>query len=198
MENTKTIRLYGKLSKFGREHKFVCNNTADAIRALCNMIPGFYQELMSSKDRGIAYACFLGKKNIDETQLNYPAGDKEIRIAPVVIGNGRGGFFGLIFGAILVGAAFFTGGLSLASWGAMQMGMAVAGTAMMLTGISSFLTKTPKGLTGVEDRDNGASYNFNGVVNSSAQGNPIPLLYGEAIVGSVVGGGDLYSTDMIV
>lgn len=199
MENTqdiKTIRLYGKLSKFGREHKFVCNNTADAIRALCQMIPGFYQELMASKDNGVGYACFLGKKNIDETQLHHSAGDNEIRIAPIVIGNGRGGFFGLILGAVLIGAAFFTGGASIAAWGAMQTTMAVAGAALMLGGISSFLTKTPKGINGINERENGGSYNFNGIINASAQGAAVPLLYGQAIVGSVVGGADLYSEDI--
>lgn len=192
----KTIRLYGVLgTKFGREHKFVCDDTAGAVRALCSMVPGFQAFLMNSKEAGLGFACFIGKKNISEQQLSYPAND-DIRIAPIIMGSGRGGLFGIILGVALIGAAFFTGGASLAAWGALQTGMAVAGIAMTLTGVSQFLTKQPKGLTSVESADNRASYNFNGVVNATAQGNPVPLLYGSMIVGSVVGGGDMYAEDI--
>jgi len=53
----------------------------------------------------------------------------------------------------------------------------------------------PQGITGVESPDNGASYNFNGPVNVTAQGNPVPVLYGEMMVGSVTVSGDMYSED---
>ncbi|AMP15481.1 hypothetical protein CPter291_3244 [Collimonas pratensis] len=36
---------------------------------------------------------------------------------------------------------------------------------------------------------------MNGAVNTQAQGNPEPLLYGEAIVGSVVVSGGIYAED---
>lgn len=70
------------------------------------------------------------------------------------------------------------------------------GVAMMLGGVSQLLTRQPKGLAGVDDPDNGASYNFNGPVNVTAQGNPVPVLYGEMIVGSVTVSGDMYSEDI--
>jgi predicted phage tail protein len=37
-----------------------------------------------------------------------------------------------------------------------------------------------------ESANNGASYNFTGPVNTTAQGNPVPVLYGRMIVGSAV------------
>ena len=43
--------------------------------------------------------------------------------------------------------------------------------------------------------DNGASYNFNGPVNTTAQGNPVPLLYGEMFVGSATISAGIYSED---
>lgn len=197
-DELKTIRLYGKLgNRFGRVHKFVCADTKGAIRALCAMVPGFQKALMESKDKGVAYACFIGRRSITEDQLGRLA-DDDIRIAPIVMGSGRGGFFSFILGAALVGAAFFTGGASIAAWSALQLGMGVLGAAMMLTGMSSVLVKQPKGLTGVESDENKASYNFNGVVNAVAQGNPVPVCYGEMVVGSVVGGGDMYAIDLAV
>lgn len=200
-EKLRTIRLYGKLgARFGRVHRFVCNDVAGAVRALCAMIPDFERFLMRSKDKGLGYAVFIGKQNIGEDGLTYPVGDDDIRIAPVILGSGRGGLFQVILGAALIGGAFLTGGVTLAAgklafsgiMGQMAFGL---GVSMVLGGVSQLLTKQPQGITGVESPDNGASYNFNGPVNVTAQGNPVPVLYGEMIVGSVTVTGDLYSED---
>jgi len=200
-DRLRTIRLYGRLgATFGRVHRFVCNDTAGAIRALCQMVPGFQAALYESKDKGIAYACFIGRQNIGEDMLNAPVGNDDIRIAPVIQGSGRGGFFQVILGAALIGAAFLTGGVTLVG-GALKAGSLLGGmvfgmgVSMVLGGVSQLLTKQPQGLTGVDSPDNGASYSFNGPVNVTAQGNPVPLLYGEMTVGSVTVSGDMYSED---
>ncbi|MFC3338828.1 tail assembly protein [Paracandidimonas soli] len=200
-ERVRTVRLYGRLgATFGRVHQFVCSDTAGAIRALCAMVPGFQKFLLESKDKGLGYTVFIGRENIGEDMLQTPPGDEDIRIAPVILGSGRGGFFQIVLGAALIGAAFLTGGASLAAgklafsglMGQMAFGM---GVAMVLGGVSQLLTRQPQGITGVESPDNGASYNFNGPVNVTAQGNPVPVLYGEMIVGSVTVSGDMYSED---
>lgn len=199
-ETVRTIRLYGKMgTRFGRVHRFVCNDTASAVRALCSMVPGFQQYLYEAKDNGLGFACFIGKDNIDESGLNYPVGDKDIRIAPIILGSGRGGLFSIILGAALVIGAPY---LAAAAWGSsasLAVGIAtyapMLGWAMVIGGVASLLTPQPKGLTSVESVDNGASYNFNGPVNVTAQGNPVPVLYGEAIIGSAVVSGDMYSED---
>jgi len=195
-ERLRTIRLYGKLgATFGRVHHFVCNDTAGAIRALCAMIPGFEAYLLRSKDAGLGYTVFVGKQNIGEDMLSAPVGADDIRIAPVILGSGRGGFFQIVLGIVMVVAAFYTGGASMAAWGAgsqMAFGM---GVSMVMGGISQMLVRQPKGLAGLESPDNKASYNFNGPVNVTAQGNPVPVLYGEMTVGSVTISGDIYSED---
>lgn len=199
-EKVRTVRLYGVLgARFGRVHQFVCSNTAQAVSALCQMIPGFQQFLYESKDKGLGYACFIGKENISEDMLHAPAGDEDIRIAPIILGSGRGGLFSIILGAaLIVGAPYLAG----AVWGTsatLAVGIAtwapMLGWAMVLGGVSQLLTRQPQGITGVESPDNGASYNFNGPVNVTAQGNPVPVLYGEMIVGSVTVSGDMYSED---
>lgn len=197
-DKVRTIRLYGKLgARFGRVHRFVCSSTAEAVRALCLMVPGFQQELYESQG---GYAVFIGKQNIGEDELHYPPGNEDIRIAPVLTGSGRGGVFQIVLGAVLVAAAFWTGGASLGAGGVAFSGLAgqaafSMGAAMILGGVSQLLVKTPSGITGVESPDNGASYNFNGPVNVTAQGNPIPVLYGEMITGSVTISGDMYAED---
>jgi len=200
-EKRRTIRLYGKLgTQFGRVHHFVCNDAAGAVHALCQMIPGFRRHLYESKDRGVGYAVFIGKQNIGVDMLNAPAGNEDIRIAPIIMGSGRGGLFQIALGAALIIAAPYAAGWLM---GTSFVGAAVAvatfapmiGWSMVLGGVSQMLVKQPQGLTGVESPDNGASYNFNGPVNMTAQGNPVPVLYGEMTVGSLTVSGDMYSED---
>lgn len=200
-ERLREIRLSGRLGKtFGRVHYFVCNDIAGAVRALCTMVPGFAQELYGSQDKGVAYSCWVGKENVGEDMLHAPVGDDVIRIAPEIIGSGRGGIFQVVLGAALIGSAFLTGGATLAAGklafsgilGQMAFGV---GFSMVLGGVSQLLTRQPQGLTSVKSVDNGASYNFNGPVNTTAQGNPVPVLYGEAIVGAATISGDMYSED---
>ncbi|WP_260627457.1 tail assembly protein [Pseudomonas protegens] len=45
--------------------------------------------------------------------------------------------------------------------------------------------------------NNRPSYSFNGAVNTSVQGNPVPLLYGRMIVGSAVISAGIYSEDQM-
>ncbi|WP_394065778.1 tail assembly protein [Alcaligenes sp. WGS1538] len=199
-EKIRTVRLYGVLgARFGRVHRLVCNSTAEAVSALCQMLPNFQRFLYESKDRGLGYACFIGKQNIGEDELQYPVGDEDIRIAPVILGSGRGGLFQIVLGvALIIGAPYLAG----AVWGtSATLAVAIAanapmlGWAMVLGGVSQLLTRQPQGLTSVGAADNGASYNFNGPVNTTAQGNPVPVLYGEMIVGAATISGDMYAED---
>lgn len=199
-EKVRTIRLYGNLSKFGRVHKAVVSNTQEAVNYLSNMIPGFQKEMMSSKDRGIAYACFIGKTNINEDQLDWPAGDEDIRIAPIIMGSKSGGLFSVVLGVALIFAAPY---LAAAAFSAGSVGLAVGianygallGGALALTGAAQMLSPTASN-TGTSDRpDNGASYNFNGAVNTVAQGNPWPMAYGSGIGGGAAVSVAVYSED---
>jgi predicted phage tail protein len=180
MDNIRTIRLYGKLgAQFGRVHRLAVTSTAEAVRALCVMLPGFQKELMTSKDRGIAYACFLGKSNIGKDDLHLAGGSDDIRIAPVTVGAKSGGVLQFIVGAVLVIVGTFT------SWagGTALIGM---GISMMVGGVMQMLVPQQNQSSAADKVENGASYNFNGPVNTTAQGNPVPLLYGRMIVGSAV------------
>ena len=182
----RTIRLYGALgAKFGRVHHFVVANTRAAVNAMCIMIPGFERELMNSRDHGIAYACFIGKRNISEKELHLPPGNEDIRIAPVLQGSKRGGLFQTILGIVLIVVGSFMENPGLISMG---VGMALGGVVQMLSPQLS-------GLSSKDGPANTASYNFNGPVNVEAQGNPEPLLLGEAWCGSVVVSGGIFSED---
>ncbi|MGB7195441.1 MAG: tail assembly protein [Collimonas pratensis] len=191
----RTIRLYGKLGrKFGRIHKFSVANVKEAIQAMCMVLPGFERDLMTSRDRGITYAIFLDKRNINQEQLEEPTGKSDIRIAPVLSGAKQAGLFQTIAGAVLVviGAA-----LNIVGGYAIGVPIMQFGAAMMLGGVIQMLSPQQKGLSAKDNPDNGASYNFNGPVNTSAQGNPVPLLYGRMICGSAVISAGILADDKV-
>lgn len=187
-EKVRTIRLYGKLgTMFGRVHRFVADSPAHAIAALSAMVPGFEKHLTESQDKGIAYAVFVGKKNVEEKMLSAPAGSDDIRIAPMIVGSKQSGLFQIVVGIVLVVASFFTGGATLA----------LLGGALVLGGAMAMLSPQPK-IQSSEDRDGSkASYNFNGAVNTQAQGNPVPLMYGEGLTGSAVVGAAIRVEDQV-
>ncbi|MFJ2989947.1 tail assembly protein [Collimonas sp. NPDC087041] len=193
-EQLRTIRLYGKLgAQFGRVHRLAVESTQEAIQALRVLLPGFEREMMTSRDRGVVYAIFVGKKNINQDQLGDPTGGCDIRVAPVMAGSKRGGVLQTIVGAVLivVGAviSFYGGG---AGAPIMQAGMA-----MMAGGVIQMLSPQQKGVSAKDNPNNGASYNFNGPVNTSAQGNPVPKGYGRLIVGSAVASAGIYAQDQL-
>ena len=69
------------------------------------------------------------------------------------------------------------------------------GVSMALGGITQMLSPQQAGLAGAAD--NGTSYYFNGAVNSAAQGEPAPLVYGEMVVGSKVVSSGIYTEDQV-
>jgi predicted phage tail protein len=190
-EKIRTVRLYGKLgAQFGRVHRFVVSNPVQAVRALRAMVPGFERELMSSKDRGVTYAVFVGTRNLAPAQLAHPVGDDDIRIAPVLLGSKNAGLIQTIAGiAIVAAASYFSGGLAAggASLFGGSTGAAIGGigVSLALGGIMQMISPTQRGLAS-SSASNGTSYNFNGPVNTQAQGNPVPVLYGRLVVGSAV------------
>lgn len=184
MDQVTTIRLYGSLGrKFGRVHHLAVSNAAEAVRALGVLYAEFDAWLTAAKDRGEGYAVFYGDNNLKEQELHLPALGKDIRIAPVILGSKSGGWFNIILGAVLIVVGSVLTAYGFGAIGAPLIGM---GWGMVVGGVAQLLTPTPKGMSSKDRPENIPSYNFNGPINTQAQGNPVPLLYGELIVGSAV------------
>lgn len=102
-DRLRTIRLYGKLgARFGRRFRLAVNSPAEAVHALCTMLPGFQQYLMGAKAKGMEFAVFNGRQNLSRDQLHDPPGQDDIRIAPVLVGSKRGGVLQTIIGIVLI------------------------------------------------------------------------------------------------
>ncbi len=195
-ERIRTIRLHGELGRlFGRVHYLAVHSSAEAIRALGVLFPGFHEYLASSKDKGLAFAVFHGKRNICEVELANPPGAAEIRIAPIVQGSKSGGGLQVVLGIALIAAATIAtggvGGLASASaWGGaftaggLAGATAMVGLSLAIGGVAQLATGQQTGISSSESADNRPSYNFSGIKNTVTQGNPVPLCYGEMTTGS--------------
>ncbi|HFD6680274.1 TPA: tail assembly protein [Providencia alcalifaciens] len=200
MNELKDIRLYGQLGTlFGREHKLAIGSPREAIKALSILYDGFEQFLANAHLRGLEFAVFKGRRNITEDELHLDTCE-EIRIVPVIKGSKRGGFFQTILGVAMIGAAMMLGPAGWAAFGAGGFAggaLALGGAAMALGGVIQMLSPQPQGLSVRQDADNKPSYAFGGAVNTTAQGNPVPLLYGldrREVGGAIISAG-IYTED---
>jgi predicted phage tail protein len=88
---------------------------------------------------------------------------------------------GVLLGGVLSGAFSST-----VAMGIINVGIGI-GASLVLGGVAQLLTPTPKIPTGSNsEQDPRKSYSFSGIQNTSRQGLPVPIVYGETIVGSVV------------
>ncbi|AMQ58193.1 tail assembly protein [Klebsiella aerogenes] len=188
------IILSGVLGKtFGKIHYRLISTVHEAGQALSATIPGFEKFMNNSKDNGLTFAVFKGKKNIKEDELGFPVNGDVIQITPVVIGSKKAGLLQTILGAVIivasaVGSYFAPGN----PWSAFGYKM---GAAMMLGGVVQMLSPQPAGLARKESPDNKASYAFGGVTNTASQGYPVGLLYGKRRIGGAIISAGIYVED---
>lgn len=179
------VKLYGHLARqFGRVFRFDVASPAEAVQALRANFPGFEAALVGHRP---GYRVFVGKQNIGADDLHFQGGST-IKIVPVVAGAGRGGLGQIILGAVLLGLTFWNPlGLFAGEFAALGgLGLKGIGTAMMLGGVAQMLFSPPVSEGPQERPENKPSYAFNGPVNTTAQGNPVPICYGRLMVGSQV------------
>jgi predicted phage tail protein len=188
----KTIKLYGVLGKkFGKEFKLAVESTREAVKALSVQVPGFEQFMLTAHEQGLAFAIFQDDENISEDQIDFDTGAKVIKIVPKVMGaGGNGGVLQLVLGAVLIVAGFWTGGVTS------NLGVALigAGAGMVVGGIAQMLT--PKADAQDQNQDgNRANKSFGGAVTTIAQGNPVPILYGQREVGGFIVNAGQFAVD---
>ena len=182
------IRLYGKLGeRFGRVHHFAVKTTAEAVRALCANFPDFEKHVLESD---LHYKVFMGREAIYTNDSFHLASsdDKKIRIVPVISGA-KSGIASIIIGAALIAFSIWNPAFAAtALWGTTTIGSLAGsiGFSLVLGGVSQLLTPSPKSNAPSERPENKPSYVFDGAVNTTAQGQPVPIGYGRMIVGSAV------------
>lgn len=190
------IKLYGHLAKAvgSRTIEAHVASAAEAVRFLLANFPHLESLMVESH-----YKVSVGNHSLSYDELHHPSGQSFISFVPVVQGAGEG--FGTILAGIAlvalsfvsfgVGTAFagiggstVLGGTAAAGFGSTALFM--VGSTLLLGGIGQLLSPTPMTPTGNGSaKDPKASFSFNGIQNTSRQGTPVPVIYGETIVGSI-------------
>jgi len=202
----KVVKVYGALKeRLGGQGTFELDvfSAAEAIKALCANFVGLDKWFFDSGNDGIGFQVLLGKTEVGEDNcenLLYPWSEKEVfHITPVVTGAIKIGraFRRFITGAIIVGLAMWTGGISLGfssttflttagTWATAKWYIKAAillGTSLMLSGISEMLTPVPQAPPEARKLQ---SFSFSGIQQTSSQGGAVPIVYGKCFVGSSV------------
>ena len=192
----KTIKLYGVLAKkFGKEFRLEVENTREAMRALCVQIPGFEHFMLHAHEQGLEFAVFQDDQNISETELDMSTSAKVIKVVPKVKGAGGNGVLQTIVGAILVVVGIVM--LYIPGAQAFAPSVIAAGVGMMVGGIAQMLMPKIDNTQDQNQDGNKANKGFGGAVTTVAQGNPVPVLYGQREVGGFIASAGQYPEDLI-
>jgi predicted phage tail protein len=176
----KRIHLLGNLGeKFGPLWRAKCSTVSEALRLIECQCPDFKKYLIDAVEEGTNFAVRTGKELLEtgeELYMNVTEDDVYITEVPV----GSGGWGKIIVGAILIISAVllapYTGGASL-TWGKVGVAMLFGiGLNLVMAGVNELLMPKP-------DKGKQGGAFFSGPINTIKQGQPVPLLYGELIVG---------------
>jgi predicted phage tail protein len=176
------IKLYGALAKFIGQRVLEADvaTAAEAVRFLLANWPELEAHMNDQH-----YRVSVGKYDLDLEELHHPAGAAPISFVPVVSGAGAVGR--IIAGVALVAFSLLLPGVGAVIGGALMTKIGLLGGALILTGIAQLLTPTPTVPQGADTQDDPRkSYSFSGIQNVSRAGVPVPIVYGETVVGSVV------------
>ena len=186
------VKVYGKLRKFVGQSFFDLEITSpkEAFSFLVNNFQGIKEHIKEQE-----YCIMAGDVRITEDLLDMQT-QSEIKIIPVVHGE----FLNFILGAAAIFGGKAVAGATAGILGAKILGTTVAtlagaaltsiGVNMVIGGVTDMLTpdvQQPQ-QSGMDQTDPQAltSFNFTGLANVSKQGVPIPIVYGEVMVGSVI------------
>jgi predicted phage tail protein len=173
-----TVVLYGELRRqFGRQFVLDVHSPREAIHALCTQLKGLRQYF---QDHATQAFRVRGHQDYDETDLHYPQSTGTLKVVPLVHGAGA-------WGKIIGGAALAVIGGVMTFYqvpgGAQVMAM---GISIALGGVAQMLAPRPQGAATPEKADNTPSLAFDGAVNTTGQGGPVPLGYGRLLIGSQI------------
>jgi len=173
----RTVRFYGPLAKALGRRSFSAiglNSASEVMRCLLSNFPQLVSHM-----RGRHYRVVMNGRAISKDELNDPVGDNhEIHIIPAICGAGGGGpLTSILAGVALVGAGLL---FPFASSFLTPLGIG-----LVLQGVAELISPTPNVEPESTDPSN-RSYNFSNIQQTSREGVPVPLVYGEIVTGSIV------------
>lgn len=174
----KQIKLYGDLGqRFGSLYELDVTTPLEAFRALCANIKGFEKYLIESANNGIGFKIIADEVELTESELNRKF-NKEFKVIPLVSGSNAEART-LIGAAIIYGATLMTPG----GWATFAF---QAGSYLAISGAAEILSRGSLNKVDYRNGEQRLSTYFNGAINTTTQGLPVPVGYGHMIVGGAL------------
>lgn len=172
----------GRLSDYEDILEIGAYSTADLVRGICNYYPDFESTIWDlSNTANIKLVIEINGEftisSVEDVHIFYPYRTNVIKITALDSLQGNVGKF--IAGGLLIAAAFTgVGFLGISSVSLGIIGLSLVG---------SSIYKAPK-VDKEKDPDK-RSANFSGTINTTGGGQPLPIVTGEAWIGSIVASG---------
>ena len=178
------VKLVGEIAKFGSSWETNCANISDIFKLIDCQTPGFRQHLVDAAEAGVGYTIKRGEDYLEEAEeLLLSLNQEDIIITEVPAGAKSGGSK-IIIGALLMASVFFPPFATFMGAGIGTTGLTVGGLIftvganLALAGISQLMAPGPE-----TDQKQEEGYLFSGPQNNMQQGLPVPVCYGELLVG---------------
>lgn len=179
---TRNIIFKGRMGElFGEVHRLNVKTVQEAVHAIDTMKGGLRKYLIDCTENDIYFTVQKGEEFLDYDTLDLELHEEDIIIAPVPRGAGSK-ILKIIVGIALIVGGFMTGNVEGAKAGLKLLSsvMINVGIQLALQGIIELTTDEP------EDLGEDESTMFNGPINNTKSGIPVPLCYGEMEVGGAV------------
>jgi predicted phage tail protein len=180
---TRTIYLNGKMGElFGEVWKLNAATVAECMHGIdCQREGKLKQYLMDCTEKGIKFTVQRGKELLDYDNLQMNLGEDDLIISPVPAGSGNKllkvivGFALMVTAAYLMATGNFEGAAGVLKF-AKLMAVGMVGSALLNSGMAEYMAPKKPG-------EQGDAFLFDGPVNTTKQGVPVPLAYGQLMVG---------------
>lgn len=186
-----TVILGGPLGKkYGRRFEFMLHRPIDAIKALHCNFPDFVETMQGYADKGMEFRITdlsNGRRDLsldESTTLNRP---KVLRLAPVVAGASEQTAKAntqLAIAAVLAVAAIALSGGTAAPW--VVQAMAAMAVSFAIQGALGHYAAHQSKKNKNEQKEKNPSNLFSSQENVTEAGGPVPVGYGEMMIGSAV------------
>ena len=184
------VKLVGEIAKFGSNWETNCRDIRDIFKLIDCQTPGFRQHLISAADAGIGYEIKRGEDYLQSDEELLLSLNKEDIIITEVPSGAKGGGGKILAAIAIVAVVYFTGGFAgagifgnaatgaaagLGGFGQLAIGLA---TNLAISGMTELMAPGPE-----TDSKQEEGYLFSGPTNNMQQGLPVPVCYGELLVG---------------
>ena len=184
-----TVKLYGHLGRlFGKSHTLAISSPIEAVRALQANFPEFRKQLQNQSILG--YKLIIDNKDRSGNEYLKYTVNKELKIIPILKGAGGNnqGWVQIVIAIIIVLVAWYAPTLGLNLTSSQTTSMYMMAASMALNGVAALLYRPPdmNGISNATSAEENKGYHFDGPMNLSRAGSPVPLAYGRILAGSII------------